>query len=341
MIGEPATMSSIGERPGCPACGMTGVILYDGLVDRLFGARGSWTMKRCPFPACGSLWLDPAPSSADLESAYATYYTHVVPEDVSGQPLRRAYAWFKEGYYGRRYDYPVSGLAGVKRALGLALYGYPPARDRLDMRIIYLPSKAGGRLLNVGCGNGSLLALMRAMGWQVEGVEMDAAAVGVTQSLGIPARVGSLQAQHYPEASFDAVMMSHVIEHVPDPLAVLSECHRIPRPGGRPAIETPNVASVGHARLGRDWRGLEPPRHLQLFTAASIEAMARRAGFGIERSVTSPRLAAMIRRESPRVGGTGVSLLMRLPDPLFMAATYLGWMLDRSSGEELALVATR
>ena len=48
-------------EPNCSACGAEGLLLYDGLEDRLFGAPGAWTMKRCPAQSCGLLWLDPAP----------------------------------------------------------------------------------------------------------------------------------------------------------------------------------------------------------------------------------------------------------------------------------------
>jgi len=316
-------------------------MLYEGLVDRIFGAPGLWTMKRCPAATCGTLWLDPRPSDGDLAAAYAQYYTHGVPPPPPDHLLRRVIAWVREGYYGMRFGYPITAPASLKRILGLLAYVLPAQRNRLDMRIVFLPAIRGGRLLDVGCGSGAALAIMRSMGWQVEGVDLDPRAVEVARGLGIDARVGTVESQHYPDASFDAIMMSHLIEHVLDPASVIAECHRILRPGGRLGITTPNAESRGHGHFRERWRGLEPPRHVQLFTTRSLTRLVKHAGFKTERLATSPRLAAMIHRESvdPRSGS--------VPHPAssgerwFSFMSYVGWFANPASGEELALVAVR
>lgn len=66
-------------------------------------------------------------------------------------------------------------------------------------------------------------------------------------------------------ASFDVIVMNHVIEHVYDPVATLVECRRLLAPEGKIIIITPNLKSYGHEIYGEDWRALEPPRHLHLF----------------------------------------------------------------------------
>jgi SAM-dependent methyltransferase len=81
------------------------------------------------------------------------------------------------------------------------------------------------------------------------------------------------------ESSYDAVTMSHVIEHVYDPLAPLQECHRLIKPGGKLVVLTPNIDSFGHRNYGADWVALDPPRHLLLFSPVSLAAAAWRIGF--------------------------------------------------------------
>jgi hypothetical protein len=86
---------------------------------------------------------------------------------------------------------------------------------------------------------------------------------------------------------------------------------------------------------------LEPPRHVQLFTARSLARVVKDAGFQTERLATSPRLAGMIHRESlaPRAGSAPNSASSA--ERWFSFMSYVGWFANRSSGEELALVAVR
>ena len=176
-------------------------------------------------------------------------------------------------------------LLVVKRLLLQALHnrflwrsGLVVERDELDT--MTLRSVPPGRMLDVGCGSGALLQRMRIAGWEVEGVDFDEKAIDrAWREYGVAVRHGDLRAACYPDGSFDAVTMNHVIEHVHDPIALLAESRRILKPGGQLVVVTPNIASSGHARFGRNWRGLEPPRHLHLFSQKTLAETALRAGF--------------------------------------------------------------
>ena len=73
--------------------------------------------------------------------------------------------------------------------------------------------------------------------------------------------------------------LSHVIEHMHDPAGDVRRIHAMLRPGGLLWIGTPNLEALSFRRFGADWRGLEPPRHLVLFTTASLDRLIRDAGF--------------------------------------------------------------
>ncbi len=97
-------------------------------------------------------------------------------------------------------------------------------------------------------------------------MEIDQDAVTIARSLGLEVRCGSLEEQGYPAESFDAVTLCHVVEHLSDPRATIDECFRILKPSGRLVVATPNSDSLSRRLFGKDWRGLEPPRHLMVFS---------------------------------------------------------------------------
>ncbi len=267
-------------RPKCDLCHHAALPMHEGLRDRLFGSPGSWSIVQCSNPRCGLLWMDPVPLSVDLALAYAGYYTHV--KAVNGVPtgnLKRIYQRVKRSYLAARYGYWCEGPVGSHLALGLLMYLFPVRRSSVDDEVRRLKAQVGGKLLDVGCGSGAWLADMRERGWRVSGVDFDGEAVAAAEDRGLDVRLGSLAAQQYPDESFDVVTLNQVLEHVPDPVETLVECRRILRPGGQFVLYTPNSRSLAHRLFVDDWRGLEPPRHLQIFGPNSMVSCLSAARF--------------------------------------------------------------
>jgi SAM-dependent methyltransferase len=116
----------------------------------------------------------------------------------------------------------------------------------------------------------------------VDGIDFDAKAIESAKfKYGLTLRHGELQAARFPEGRFDAVTLSHVIEHVPDPVALLSEVRRILKPGGHLVLTTPNSRSLGHQTLRAYWFGLDQPRHLQVFSLSALRELGRRANLEV------------------------------------------------------------
>jgi len=260
---QPAAIRSA-SSPACIACGSAGVPLYDGLTDTLAGTPGAWRMVRCADARCGMLWLDPKPLAADLIKAYATYHTH-------SRPARGA------------AELGLSALNTACKLASRALDLYTGlARQRRALRAMYLSDLKPGKLLEVGTGSGRFLHRMRIAGWAVQGTDFDpAVAARVARKYGLRVDVGDLADLRYPADTYDAVALSQVIEHVHDPLALLRECLRVLRVGGRLVLTTPNALACAHRLYGRHWRGLEPPRHLHVFTPAALARCARNVGFDL------------------------------------------------------------
>lgn len=273
-------------NPDCHICGAQGEPLYQRLRDRLFGAPGEWDLKKCKNPQCGLVWLDPMPIEADIGKAYLNYYTHGknaqrnVAHGKQGLLLRRLFKYFKHGYLAARYDYK-NGVSIMQQVLGYALYAYPSLPNSLTKGVRYVKYVPQGKLLDVGCGDGSYIQHMQGLGWDVKGVDFDFEAVSNARAKGLVVQLGDVMQQQYLDNTFDVITINHVIEHVPEPLGLLQECRRILKLGGKLVVTTPNAASWGHGLFEENWRGLEPPRHLHIFTPTSLAILIKQAGFKV------------------------------------------------------------
>lgn len=332
--------------PNCFLCGATGELLYTDLTDRLFHAPGVWQIKRCPQTGCGLLWLDPMPLNEDIGEAYREYYTH--GEAQSGTSwLHRAYAVVQHGYWSLRFGYP-STVSSCARWLVPLTYLHPGRREEMNSAVMYLPARTGAKLLDIGCGSGARLQLLRMLGWNAEGIEIDPVAVKRCTSQGLPVRQGSLQQQRFPSAAFDAVIMNHVIEHVADPGQLLEEICRILSPSGQLVITTPNASSWGHQRFKSNWVALDPPRHLHLFNLQTLQKLVECAGFLVQDARTTIRGAAWIFLASRAIGQSGRFSMMESTPRAWRrwgrAMELLEWMklkTDPDSGEQITLIARR
>jgi 2-polyprenyl-3-methyl-5-hydroxy-6-metoxy-1,4-benzoquinol methylase len=247
----------------CPVCGSSDRnVIYRDLRDRWFGVPGSWTLQRCT--NCTLVYLNPRPTPTSLAQMYERYYTH---SDSISTSTPQAHL---------RVGGKKSQKSVLKRLYRLALSPLEKKRLELYRNLTHLPP---GRLLDVGCGDGRFLAYMRGLGWTVFGVEPDPRSAQTTiESLGIPVHIGTLKDARYPDETFDAVTLNHVIEHVIEPVDLLGECWRVLKTGGVLKVVTPNVMGLGYRLFGCNWRELDPPRHLYLFSPITLDQVFRKAG---------------------------------------------------------------
>ncbi|MDJ0847465.1 MAG: class I SAM-dependent methyltransferase [Myxococcota bacterium] len=237
---------------GCVLCGGAGgEIEATGWDFEYQTVPDEFRFVRCG--RCAHRYLSPRPSGADLGLIYpADYYAF----EEGGSPL--------VGKLRRRWE-------GGK----VRLY-----RD--------LVGEGRRRILDVGCGNGRFLGLLRDFGppeWELVGVDFDEENVEKCRAAGFEAHASRMEEFREGEGSFDAVVMLQLIEHVEDPVEICRRVFALLRPGGHFIVETPNLAGLDYRAFeGRYWGHYHFPRHWNLFSTDSLQRMLEEQGFEIARS---------------------------------------------------------
>jgi SAM-dependent methyltransferase len=145
-------------------------------------------------------------------------------------------------------------------------------------------SEARGPLLDVGCGGGLFLGLMRARGFRVAGLDFSREAAAIAwRRQQVPAVCALLEHAPFRAQSLAAVTMFHVLEHLYDPRAYIRSAHDLLAPGGRLVVQVPNAASWQFRLLGRSWNGVDVPRHLFDFRGSDVEKLLESCGFQVVR----------------------------------------------------------
>jgi 2-polyprenyl-3-methyl-5-hydroxy-6-metoxy-1,4-benzoquinol methylase len=165
------------------------------------------------------------------------------------------------------------------QALGVSMTA--TARLRLqDMARLCSP----GRLLEVGCAMGFFLRVAAQAGWDVQGVELsDYAAQAARDQFELPVTTGRLEDAQFPSASFDAVAIWDVIEHVPEPVSLVCEVARVLRPGGLVALSTGDVDSLLARLSGSRWHLYNFPQHLSFFSPVTVSRLLESVGLHVVR----------------------------------------------------------
>ena len=153
-------------------------------------------------------------------------------------------------------------------------------RDRLRF-ISHLP--AGARVLEVGAGDGKLVAAMRSAGLEARGIDPSPAAADAARRIGVEVRTAGVDDAVVGAGETDAVVLWHALEHFDDPRAALSRVRGWLPAGGGLVVAVPNLASL-QARIGGDrWFHQDVPRHRTHLTPAGLAALLGRSGFAVDR----------------------------------------------------------
>jgi 2-polyprenyl-3-methyl-5-hydroxy-6-metoxy-1,4-benzoquinol methylase len=139
----------------------------------------------------------------------------------------------------------------------------------------------GKRVLDFGCGIGTLCRLLLGAGAAVEAVEADPRArETVAQELGIAIAADLREiGQRVPPSTYDVITMIDVVEHVRAPAETLCELRRLLKPDGFLFLSTPDVDSLRARLEGKRWSSYQNPTHLFYFNRAALRRVLREAGY--------------------------------------------------------------
>ena len=238
------------ELVACPLCKSSeGRSLFEA-TDRLGLAKGSFTVFQCG--SCGLAYLNPRPDQSELGGYYPSTYWG------GRQKGLREYIRAKEEESKERYKLQALERAGV----------------------------SSGRVIDIGCGRGEFLAYLQKKGFVVHGLEPgDEAARQGKEEYGLDIIHGTLGSAKLPDSYFDAATLWHVLEHLPDPLAALTEVRGALKPGGRLFIAVPDFGGWQAEFFKEGWFGVDAPRHLTHFTRHTLASMLEEAGFRVRMTI--------------------------------------------------------
>lgn len=143
------------------------------------------------------------------------------------------------------------------------------------------------KILDIGCGGGWKLDLYKEFGWKTYGYDISSEAVKVAQSKGHDVVVAEIENVSYPDNYFDAIQISHVIEHLPNPVLTIKKAYNLLKEEGVLLLETPNISSLLFKAFKSDFWQIDSPRHFQIFNIKSLTFLLENKGFIIDSLITS------------------------------------------------------
>jgi 2-polyprenyl-3-methyl-5-hydroxy-6-metoxy-1,4-benzoquinol methylase len=230
----------------CPLCGGESRF-FSAARDYLHGTPGAFVLLRCT--QCEVTFTSPQLTTEEVGAYYRAD--------------------------GREGDAPPPEL--TRRRMRL-LRSIAEPKDALIRR--YVPE---GRLLDIGCNDGSFLLGMKLLGWRgLDGVERNFGAVSRARARGLevvqalfPEEVGRIRGR------YDVVVMSHVLEHLVAPRSALQAAAVLLERNGILLVTLPNPRCLEARIFGARWIGYDVPRHYYTFPPECFRRLAKEEGFDV------------------------------------------------------------
>ena len=254
------------EQLACIACGSAMDVYIDRIWDDRYGCPGVFAIERCA--SCGQMATTPRLLEQDLPALYSTYYPR---REIDFDALEREAALVTAPY------------AKLKRWL-----------NGTDNQGHYL-ARPGQKVLDIGSGSCLSLLELRKVGIDACGVEADPNVRAIADRYGLRVHIGSIHDHPFVDEVFDLIVLNQVIEHVPEPQALLECVKDRLAPDGKFILSFPNAGSWARMLSGTRWINWHVPYHQHHFNKRSFELLANQAGFRVVRARTiTPNLWTLL-----------------------------------------------
>ncbi len=264
------------SNPNCKICSQPTQLWLEGLFDDRYGYPGFYNIHHCEL--CGFAQLAPEPTASEMAAMYTSHYPRqaVTAEGVKNNAVYRG---------------------SLKQRIWKWWMG--------DTNITYHAVTPGDRALDVGCGDGTSLLEMKALGADPHGTEFDENIKPVAAALGLDIHFGDLSTAPWAEHSFDMISMNQLLEHTADPIAFLKLAKRLLKPNGKLQMSFPNVESANRKKTQKVWINWHVPYHVNFFSKDSINRLADATGFTVSLIQTrTPNLWMQLQHDVKDYPGT-------------------------------------
>jgi SAM-dependent methyltransferase len=194
---------------------------------------------------------------------------------------------FDESHYRQVYASP--DYQAIMQELGESSHDYRLqrfGRERVEIMAQHLPDVAVPRFLDLGCSTGFVVEAARDAGWDAVGIDLNPSAIAFGQHRGLNLHVCDVSDGRFEPASFDAIALFDVLEHLLHPRQTLAHVGRLLRPGGIAFLYVPNYDSASRLLMGSEAHFIWPTHHLNYYTPITLTGLLHRFGLSIERVTT-------------------------------------------------------
>ena len=252
----------------CDLCGSQKLELLFSNYDRMLRMDDSYELFKCT--NCGLIFLHPQPSIDRLSKHYPKDKYSVLTESGKIKHVRKIFALVECLYL-------YCSATNTSKFLRLVSYLFYPIKTMFRTTKLV----ENGNFLDVGCGIGYFLLIMKYLGMNSYGVEPGEFDKKISEDYNLNIFNGTLIDAKYDNNFFDVITLNHVLEHVNKPSEVMGELHRILKPGGYLIIGTPISNSLAFKIFGKYWAQLDTPRHLFIFSTTTLKRYAEKYDFKI------------------------------------------------------------